>query len=96
MDARPQTSSQFAENAFSSITVGCQGTASRPRHCSWELLVIVETNADERITAWLVFDPDDIDAAFAELDARYLAGEAAPHAHTWRVITRGLRRHDPR
>ena len=29
---------------------------------------------------------DDIDAAFEELDARYLAGEAAAHAHTWSVI----------
>ena len=34
------------------------------------------------------FDPDDIDAAFEELDARYLAGEAAAHAHTWSVIAR--------
>ena len=34
----------------------------------------------------VAFDPDDIDAAFAELDARYLAGEAAAHAHTWSVI----------
>ena len=33
------------------------------------------------------FDPDDIDAAFAELDARYLAGEAAPHAQTWSAIS---------
>ena len=33
-----------------------------------------------------MFDPDDIDAAFEELDARYLAGEAAAHAHTWSVI----------
>ena len=33
-----------------------------------------------------LFDPDDIDAAFAELDARYLAGEAAAHSHTWSVI----------
>ena len=36
----------------------------------------------------VVFDLDDIDAAFAELDARYLAGEAAAHAHTWSVIAR--------
>ena len=36
----------------------------------------------------VTFDPDDIDAAFEELDARYLAGEAAAHAHTWSVITR--------
>ena len=33
-----------------------------------------------------LFDLDDIDAAFAELDARYLAGEAAAHAQTWSVI----------
>ncbi len=38
--------------------------------------------------ALVVFDPDDIDAAIAELDARYLAGEAAPHAHTWSVIAK--------
>ena len=34
----------------------------------------------------VAFDPDDIDAAFAELDARYLAGEAAAYAHTWSVV----------
>ena len=37
--------------------------------------------------ARVVFDPDDIDAAFEELDARYLAGEAAAHSHTWSVIS---------
>ena len=41
------------------------------------------------------FDLDDIDAAFEELDARYLAGEAAAHAHTWSVIARCLRRAQP-
>ena len=45
--------------------------------------------------ARVVFDIDDIDAAFAELDARYLAGEAAAHAHTWSVIARSLRRVQP-
>ena len=40
----------------------------------------------DRIAAVVVFDVDDIDAAFEELDARYLAGEAAAHAHTWSVI----------
>ncbi len=50
---------------------------------------VVENDADERIAAAVIgFDLDDIDAAFAELDARYLAGEAAPHAHTWSVIAR--------
>ncbi len=39
--------------------------------------------------ARVVFDADDIDAAFAELDARYLAGEAADFAHPWSVIAEG-------
>ena len=34
----------------------------------------------------VVFDADDIAAAFNELDARYLAGEAAAHAHTWSLV----------
>ena len=45
-----------------------------------------------------MFDLDDIEAAFGELDARYLAGEAAPHAHTWSVIARiyaGFNRREP-
>ena len=40
------------------------------------------------MVARVVFDPDDFDAAFEELDARYLAGEAASHAHTWALIAR--------
>ena len=55
-----------------------------------ELLGICEINADERIVADVSFDLDDIDAAFAELDARYLAGEAAIHARTWSLITRAF------
>ena len=51
-----------------------------------EALSIVEIDADGRIAALVMFDPDDIDAAFEELDARYLAGEAAAHAQTWSVI----------
>ena len=51
-----------------------------------EALGIVEINADERIVAFVTFDLDDIDAAFAELEARYLAGEAAAHAQTWSLV----------
>ena len=51
-----------------------------------EALHIVEVDVDERVVAHIVFDLDDFDAAFAELDARYLAGEAAAHAHTWSVV----------
>ena len=35
----------------------------------------------------MAFDLDDIDAAFEELDARYIAGEAALHAGTWAIVT---------
>ncbi len=47
--------------------------------------------------ARLSFDPDDIDAAFAELNARYLAGEAADYARAWSVIAdvyAGFNRHE--
>lgn len=53
-----------------------------------ELLYLIEVDGDERIAAGVFFEPDDFDAAFEELDARYLAGEAAAHARTWSVITR--------
>ncbi|OBH49958.1 hypothetical protein A5686_14895 [Mycobacterium sp. E2479] len=52
-----------------------------------DMLQVVEYDADERIAAAVVFDPDDFAAAFTELDARYLGGEAAAHAHTWSVIS---------
>ena len=64
------------------------GRDQRPEAFHIELLGIVEINADDRIAARVLFDLDDIDAAFAELDARYLAGEAAAYAHTWSVIAR--------
>lgn len=51
-----------------------------------DLLDVFEIDADGQVVARIVFDPEDVDAAFAELDARYLAGEASSHAHTWSVI----------
>jgi hypothetical protein len=59
-----------------------------PAEVGAETLGIAEIDADERIVAMVTFDPDDVDAALAELDARYLAGEAAAHSHTWSVIAR--------
>ena len=50
---------------------------------------IVEIDTDERIAAVVMFDLDDFDAAIAELEARYVAGEAAAHARTWSVIMQG-------
>ena len=61
-----------------------------PEAFTTEFLVVVEIDADERISATIVFDLDDFDAAIAELDARYLAGEAAAHAHVWSVIASGF------
>ncbi|MEB3067809.1 BTAD domain-containing putative transcriptional regulator [[Mycobacterium] vasticus] len=58
-----------------------------PEAFGLELLTIVEVDTDNRITAGVSFDLDDFDAAIEELDARYLAGEAAAHAHTWSLVT---------
>ena len=44
---------------------------------------VVEIDTDERIMAAVTFDLEDFDAAIAELDTRYLAGEAAAYAQTW-------------
>ena len=64
------------------------GRDQRPDAFYTELFRIAEVDANGRIVAYVVFDLDDIEAAIAELDARYLAGEAAAHAHTWSVIAR--------
>jgi len=64
------------------------GNGERPGAYEFDVLQVVEIDADELMTAVVMFDLDDIDAAFAELDARYLPGEAAGHARTWTAITR--------
>lgn len=50
-------------------------------------LSVVQVNDDSRCAATVVFDPEDVDGAFEELETRYLAGEAAAQAHTWSVIS---------
>ena len=77
------------------LTRGDAGNEERAEAFHTEVLALVEIDADERIAAIVSFDIDDIDAAFEELDARYLAGEAAAHAHTWSVITGGICRAQP-
>jgi len=55
----------------------------------FEMLNMTEVDAGGRRVAIVVFDPDDLDAAYAELDARYTAGEAAafaPQAHRLSVL----------
>ena len=49
-------------------------------------LDILELDAEGRAVARIVFDVDDTDAAFNELEARYVAGEAAAYADTWSAV----------
>jgi hypothetical protein len=73
------------------------GRDMRPEAFHTEVFGVIEIDAQNRIAARVWFDIDDIDAAFAELDARYLAGEAATHAQTWSLIARAyatLNRHE--
>ncbi len=63
--------------------------ASDPEAIQNDALNIVEIDTDERIAVVDVFDIEDIDAAIAELDSRFLAGEGAAHAQTWSVVTQG-------
>jgi DNA-binding SARP family transcriptional activator len=84
-------------NGTSTVIAVRGGRLFLGRQCVWgrwsgsepsEMLGVIEIDAENQIAARVLFDPDDIDAAFAELDARYIAGEAAAHAHTWSVIAR--------
>ena len=56
-----------------------------PKAIQNDALNVIEIDAEERIVAAVTFDLEDFDAAIAELESRYLAGEAAAHAHTWSV-----------
>jgi hypothetical protein len=57
------------------------------RPITLEVLLLTEISDQNLARNLVLFDPDDIDAAFEELDARYAAGEAAAHAHIWWRIT---------
>ena len=70
------------------MRIGLSDRDEEPEAFSTEVLAIGEIDADERLVASVTFDLDEIDAAFAELDARYIAGEAAAYALTWSVIAR--------
>jgi hypothetical protein len=48
-----------------------------------EFLQIIEVDLHGDAVAVVAFDPDDLHAAYVELDERYAAGEAAPHAAGW-------------
>ena len=68
-----------------------------PQAFHTDVVDIIEINADNRITARVAFDPDNVDAAFAELESRYVAGETAAYARTWSLIAAAhaaLNRHE--
>ena len=60
----------------SSSIVSDRSDRDGPGDLHTEVLDVIEIDADERLVAVVLFDLDDFDAAFGELDARYLAGEA--------------------
>ena len=70
---------------LSSAARGSLGRDRRPEAFHTELSEF-EIGSDERIVAIVDLDVDELDAAIAELDARYLAGEAAAHTQTWSVV----------
>ena len=68
------------------------GRDQGPGSFSAEMLDVIEVDEDGALAHAVGFDPSDVDAAYAELDARYLAGEGAPHAAVWLCVHRLLRR----
>nr|WP_232065058.1 BTAD domain-containing putative transcriptional regulator [Mycobacterium cookii] len=78
------------------ILIHLEASGRDPEAIRGEFLVVIEIDADERIVVFVVFDLDDLEAAIAELDARYIADEAAPHAHTWSVIAGVIVAHNRR
>lgn len=51
-----------------------------------DMLGVMEVDPDGPMSRTVTFDLDDGTAAFAELDARYLAGEAAPYSAVWSAV----------
>lgn len=71
------------------VRICLAGRDQRPEAFRTEMLGVVEINRENRMTARILFDLDDRAAAFTELDARYAADEARPHAAAWQIIVEG-------
>jgi ketosteroid isomerase-like protein len=59
-----------------------------------DLIALVEVDAAGRLVAVINWDPDDRPAAFAEMQARFVAGEAAPAQAAILALDRALTRRD--
>jgi hypothetical protein len=55
------------------------GTTSGSMRARARFSQIVEVDDHGDVAVVVVFDPDDLEAAYAELDQRFAAGEAAAH-----------------
>jgi class 3 adenylate cyclase len=64
--------------------VAVAGRRSGP--AEWETLELREVDAPGQGHCFVILDADDLDAAYAELDARFAAGEAAPYANVWNPV----------
>lgn len=96
MIANIQAGADLGARSITSTVIATRGNRLALRHLRFsgdgpeafhnELLGIAEIDDEQRVVVVVQFDVDDLDAAFDELDARYLAGEAAPHAHSWSAV----------
>jgi class 3 adenylate cyclase len=59
---------------------------------SWDVatLAVVELDEHGRVAFEVIFDPDNLDAAVAELERRYVAGEGAPYTELWQTVVRNV------
>lgn len=55
-----------------------------------ELLVLCEVDEQDRLMFTALFDPDDVDGAFAELDERFARGEGAPYPDVLRAGNKAI------
>ncbi len=65
--------------------------ARTPEGDETSTFTVVEVDEQHRLLSTVVFDDSALAAAEAELDARFLAGEGAPHAELLRVHLAGMR-----
>jgi len=62
-----------------------------------DYLAVDEVDGEGRFAEIVLFDPDDLDAGYAELHARFAAGEAAAHPRAlaeWLAMAKALAAHD--
>jgi class 3 adenylate cyclase/tetratricopeptide (TPR) repeat protein len=79
------------------VRLRCQYAGGDVGPSDIEDLDVFEVDERGACVARVRFDPDDLDAAYAELDRRYEAGEGTAHVAPWRSIqgcVRGVERRD--